>query len=242
MEGEDLMTKGLLIFDFDDTLVSTNSVFDQSKSTFRKIITDLELDVPNLLEIVNNYDKQLVKEKGFINKCFPLSLVKTYHHCCSHHGRSLLPEIESRIWNVGHWVFEQPLQVKDGVQEVLHLLQRHYLLVLLTKGETEHQTNKVKESGLDKFFEEIFVVDNKDVLLFQKMVQQFGMESSKTWSIGNSIKSDINPALMAGINAMLVNAPTWDFEIDTLISPVPELRHIRELLPLLSVEGKELDL
>lgn len=233
------MNKGLLIFDFDDTLVSTNPVFDAAKMRFVSLIRRLALDVPNLLEIVNEYDKQLVREKGFARDCFPRALVRAYRYCCQFHGKQADEQVVREIENIGWWVFDQPLEVKEGVPEVLAALRENYVMLLVTKGDRKHQMTKVQESGLDRYFDDVFVVNEKDATLFSSLCWNFAGSLRDCWSIGNSIKSDINPALCAGINAILMRAPTWDFETEPLLAPVPEVEKMYEVRFILEEQSEE---
>jgi putative hydrolase of the HAD superfamily len=83
----------------------------------------------------------------------------------------------------------------------------------LTKGQAAEQAAKVEHSGLQTFFEAIEIVPEKDVATFLHMVNQHRIVKEHGWMIGNSPRSDINPALAAGLNAVFIPHPaTWELE------------------------------
>jgi putative hydrolase of the HAD superfamily len=105
------------------------------------------------------------------------------------------------------------MEVIEGVQETLeHLAERHEL-TLFTKGHPEEQKLKVDRSGLSRFFGHMAIVKEKDVAAYFALVEERGMDPSRTWMIGNSPKSDVNPALDAGLGAVFIpHAHTWALE------------------------------
>jgi putative hydrolase of the HAD superfamily len=95
-------------------------------------------------------------------------------------------------------------------------------LILVTKGDFKEQTRKVQRSGLEKYFSSVEVVSEKDHLVYLDLVKQHRLASGRTWMVGNSPKSDINPALRAGLNAVFVpHNDTWILEHEELAQPEP---------------------
>ncbi|WP_366921898.1 HAD family hydrolase [Metallumcola ferriviriculae] len=228
------MADGAIIFDFDDTLVATNAVFDEAKVRFKQLMVSQGLDMPNLLDVVNRFDIDMVTKYGFVNECFPKALVQVYRYCSKNKRAGICESMEKEVEQVGWWVFRQAPIVKEGSRETLTLLREDYHMILVTKGEKAHQIEKLKESGLEHYFQSVLVVGKKDPYLFTELAQSNAFPLDKVWSVGNSIKSDINPALRAGLNAVLLKAPTWDFEHETPLLPVPEIEEISQLPGILS--------
>ena len=107
----------------------------------------------------------------------------------------------------------QPLEIIDGVPETLEYLASRYLLTLFTKGNPEEQKLKIDRSGLAAFFEHTAIVKEKDSTAYRLFCSSHGLNPAGTWMIGNSPKSDINPALAAGMNAVFIpHARTWILE------------------------------
>jgi putative hydrolase of the HAD superfamily len=110
-------------------------------------------------------------------------------------------------------ILVQPLEVIDGVEETLAELAGRHDLTLFTKGHPEEQRMKVDRSGLGRYFAHTAIVKEKDAPAYRRLVEDRGFRPAETWMIGNSPKSDINPALEAGLNAVLVPHPhTWVLE------------------------------
>jgi putative hydrolase of the HAD superfamily len=110
-------------------------------------------------------------------------------------------------------ILECPMEVIEGVAETLEYLALRHELTLFTKGHPEEQKLKIDRSGLGPFFSHAAIVKEKDAAAYRRLVAERGMDASRTWMIGNSPKSDINPALEAGLNAVYVpHAHTWVLE------------------------------
>jgi putative hydrolase of the HAD superfamily len=101
----------------------------------------------------------------------------------------------------------------DGVEETLGYLSKRHELTLFTKGNPDEQLMKVDRSELGRYFAHTAVVKEKDAGAYSRLVAERGLVRDSTWMIGNSPKSDVNPALEAGLNAVLVPHPhTWVLE------------------------------
>jgi putative hydrolase of the HAD superfamily len=108
---------------------------------------------------------------------------------------------------------EQPLTLIDGVRETLEYLSRRHRLVLFTKGDSSEQSGKLDRSGLAAFFDDTRVVREKDATTYRAAVAELGAPAHETWMVGNSPRSDINPALSAGLKAVWIPHPdTWRLE------------------------------
>jgi putative hydrolase of the HAD superfamily len=105
---------------------------------------------------------------------------------------------------------------------MLEYLSQRHRLILVTKGAVAEQTGKVERSGMRKYFEGIEIVAEKDPAAYQRIVQQFELHPGLTWMVGNSPKSDINPALAAGLHAVFIpHGDTWILEHEEINSAPP---------------------
>jgi len=103
--------------------------------------------------------------------------------------------------------------VLGGVEETLAYLAPRHELTLFTKGHPDEQKLKIDRSGLGLYFAHAAIVKEKDAAAYRKLVEERGFDPQRSWMIGNSPKSDINPALEAGWNAVFVpHARTWTLE------------------------------
>ena len=117
------------------------------------------------------------------------------------------------------------MEVIEGVEETLRYLAGRHDLTLFTKGHPEEQRLKIDRSGLGQFFQHTAIVKEKDAEAYRRLVAGRGMDPARTWMIGNSPKSDVNPAIEAGLNAIFVpHAHTWVLEKQDLLPGKGSLR------------------
>jgi len=144
---------------------------------------------------------------------FAEDMVIAYERLCERYGQSALAKVSDRVREVAQLVMSPPIVLLDGVEETLARLNGRFRLLLLTKGDHEVQEDKVTRSGLRRFFDGVHVVPEKDAQVFRELVDRYGLEPERTWMIGNSPRSDINPALEAGLGAIHIpHSRTWTLE------------------------------
>jgi putative hydrolase of the HAD superfamily len=93
----------------------------------------------------------------------------------------------------------------------------------------DSQSRRIRESGLEKYFNQVLIVSDKNETYFKKLVTELKIDPSQSWSIGNSIKADINPSIAAGLNAVHFAGHTWHFEH---AEPIGEFHQIESLADL----------
>jgi putative hydrolase of the HAD superfamily len=112
------------------------------------------------------------------------------------------------------------MKLIEGVEATLQHLQPRHQLILMTKGNITEQRGKVERSGLRRYFSAVEIVAEKDSPTYRRVVQNYGLIRESTWMVGNSPKSDINPALGAGLRAVFIPHPdTWPLEHEPLLHP-----------------------
>jgi putative hydrolase of the HAD superfamily len=112
------------------------------------------------------------------------------------------------------------MEIIRDVPETLEYLSDRHSLMLVTKGAHAEQTGKIERSGLKRYFTAIEIVAEKDETIYRKIASQYALVPETTWMVGNSPKSDINPALSAGLNAVFVpHGSTWVLEHDQVAEP-----------------------
>ena len=206
-----------LIFDADDTLWENNVYFIEATEAFLDVLESRRLDRDESRVLLTENEKTFVKQNGYGTASFTACLVHT--------ARSLVPDITDEevgdIENLGNAIIEHdPMKLMPGVLEALEHLANQNRLFLLTKGEDAEQRAKLERSALAHFFEHVEVVPEKNVETYRRLIDVLGLDKNHTWMIGNSPRSDINPALAAGLNAILIPHPqTWEMEIEEIESP-----------------------
>lgn len=208
-----------LLIDADDTLWENNIYFERAIADFFSFLNHRERTPADVREILNDVERDCIVTHGYGLHSFAHALVKTFERLSV---EPLTPALHETIHGFAHTISTQPVQLLPGVEQTLEYLSRKHHLVLLTKGDHKEQTGKVQRSGLQKHFAAVEVVAEKDPATYTAVIEKHELEHERTWMIGNSPKSDINPALRAGINAVFVpHDDTWILEHEEVLTPDP---------------------
>jgi putative hydrolase of the HAD superfamily len=207
--------RGILI-DFDDTLVETTVFFEMAREKFARFMVDIGFPLAEVLETLNQKDIENVDRcGGFLKECFPRAMVETYQHFCSISGLAADPGVSREVEEIGWWVFGQDPAPVPGACEVLEELAGNYRLFLATKGDPSVQWPRIVKSGIKKFFSDVYVLKDKTRHEYEKIARLNGLDTGCSWVVGNSIKSDINPGIMAGFKCIFIpNRYTWHYEME----------------------------
>ena len=199
-----------LVFDADDTLWENNIYFERAFDKFCEFLDHSKLTPVQIRDVLNEIELVNAKVHGYGSKNFGRNLQQAYRHLAEREIRS--GDLE-RIMGLAERILEQPVEVIEGVEETLAELAQRHELTLFTKGHPEEQKMKVDRSGLGGYFTHTAIVKEKDAPAYQRLIEERRFDPAATWMIGNSPKSDINPALDAGLNAVLIPHPhTWVLE------------------------------
>jgi putative hydrolase of the HAD superfamily len=195
-----------LIMDADDTLWENNIYFEQAIHAFVTFLNHSRLSREEVRAVLDEVERLM--GYGTIN--FTKSLVETYRRLAE---KDLQEEDIEQVRRFGEQIRTQPLQLLQGVRETLDYLSPRHDLFLLTKGDSEEQKLKVERSGIEEYFKQVVIVPEKDVITYHRVLNELQIDPQRTWMIGNSPRSDINPALAAGLNAVYIPHPhTWHLE------------------------------
>jgi putative hydrolase of the HAD superfamily len=195
-----------LLIDADDTLWENNIYFEQAIHAFITFLDHSQLTPQEVRAVLD--EVEMLMGYGSVN--FTRSLVETYRRLAE---RDLQDEDVQQVRRFGEQIRSHPLELLDGVKETLDYLSPRHDLVLLTKGDSEEQKLKVERSGIEGYFRQVVIVPEKDVATYHRLVGELQVDPRQTWMIGNSPRSDINPALAAGLNAVYIPHPhTWHLE------------------------------
>ena len=204
------MTRLALLIDADDTLWENNIYFERAFDDFCDFLDHSALTPVQVRDVLNEIELVNSKIHGYGSKNFGRNLQQAYHHLVE---REIKDDDLRHVLSLAERILEQPIEVIDGVEETLGYLSERHELTLFTKGNPDEQLMKVDRSELGRYFAHTAVVKEKDAPAYSRIVVERGLAQDFTWMIGNSPKSDINPALEAGLNAVLVPHPhTWVLE------------------------------
>jgi putative hydrolase of the HAD superfamily len=195
-----------LLIDADDTLWENNIYFEHAIHDFITFLNHSRLSHEEVRVVLDDVERLM----GYGSANFTRSLVETYRR---------LAEAEPQDTDVqqvrlfGERIRSQPLQLIGGVEETLDYLAARHDLFLFTKGDLEEQQLKVERSGITGYFRQVLIEPEKDVATYRRIIGELNVDSQQTWMVGNSPRSDINPALAAGLKAVYIpHQHTWRLE------------------------------
>jgi putative hydrolase of the HAD superfamily len=206
-----------LLIDADDTLWENNIYFERAFDDFVDFLAHSSLTASQVREVLNEIELANARIHGYGAANFGRNLQQAYHHLSEREIRS---DDLDHIMSFAKRILEQPMELIEGVEDTLAGLSERHDLTLFTKGHPEEQRLKVDRSGLSRYFAHTAIVKEKDATAYRRIVEERSLAPDETWMIGNSPKSDINPALEAGLGAVLVpHAHTWVLEHQDLRTP-----------------------
>jgi putative hydrolase of the HAD superfamily len=196
--------------DADDTLWHNESLFRLTQQRFFDLLADVA--EPAMLEQrLAEVEKRNLRLYGYGVKGFTLSMIETAMELT---GGEAPPRIVREILAAGREMLSEPVEPLPGVDSALAQLSERYRLVLITKGDLLHQEQKLAASGLGDLFVAVEIVSEKDASTYERVFNRHGTGPAEAVMCGNSVRSDILPALEAGAWAAHVPYPlVWAHEI-----------------------------
>jgi len=211
-----------LLIDADDTLWENNVYFERAIAGFISFLNHREYTPEQVRTVLNDVERDCIVKHGYGLHSFAHALVDTFEKLSVD---PVTPELHERIHSFAHRIAEHPVEVISGVPETLRYLSERHHLILMTKGNFAEQAGKVERSGLKEYFSAVEIVEEKDESSYRSTIAKYALDPDDTWMVGNSPKSDINPALAAGLHAVFVpHGNTWILEHEELAEAPPAQR------------------
>jgi putative hydrolase of the HAD superfamily len=199
-----------LIVDADDTLWENNIYFERAFEEFTDFLAHSSMHPLEVRAALDEIELANARIHGYGSKNFGRNLRECYQRLCE---REVRDGDLATVMSFAERILECPMEVIEGVGETLDYLSSRHELTLFTKGHPDEQKLKLDRSGLGVYFAHTAIVKEKDCVAYGKLVAERGLDPQRAWMIGNSPKSDINPALECGLNAVFVpHARTWTLE------------------------------
>jgi putative hydrolase of the HAD superfamily len=206
--------KPTLLIDADDTLWHNNIYYDKAINDFTSMMENNGFSKDLIESRLRCREIENVKHHGYGSYCFALSMRQVYEELCRENNLEIDKTIIEHIESAKDLTCNYPIDLLEGVKETLPLLADKCQLVIFTKGESEEQLAKIERSGISRYFDFFLVVDEKNEEKYRQILDMFNLEPEKTWMIGNSPRSDINPAKAVGMKTILIPYhATWEYEI-----------------------------
>ncbi|PWL37593.1 HAD family hydrolase [Flagellimonas aquimarina] len=220
-------------FDADDTLWVNETYFRETEERFAELLEGYETK--------NKVDQELFKMEmdnlglyGYGVKGFMLSMIES---ALDLSNNKIPQETILEILSLGKKMISHPVELLDGVEEVLSKLVNKYRLIVLTKGDLLDQERKLEKSGISKYFHHVEVLSDKKESNYKNLLEHLEIDVREFLMIGNSLKSDVLPILNIGANA--VHVPfhtTWAHEMVTEVEQVNnhlKLNSLKDILKYL---------
>jgi putative hydrolase of the HAD superfamily len=219
-------TNQTLLIDADDTLWENNIYFEQAITSF---ISYLDHRVHTAEEVrghLNRVEHATILSHGYGLHSFRRSLITCFEQLTD---VPLTDEKRRRIESFAQSIADQEIELLPDVASTLADLATRHRLIMVTKGNPEEQTDKLERSGLATHFSAVEVLPEKHHDAYLSLTSHHGCEACSTWMIGNSPRSDVNPALAAGLHAIFIPHDfTWVLEHEVVNQP-PAGQHLLEL-------------
>ncbi len=208
-----------MLIDADDTLWENNIYFERAIANFISFLNHHEYSPEQVREVLNDVERECIVSHGYGLHSFAHALVQTFERLAV---EPLTPALHETIHGFAHTIPGIPWRFCRGYRRLCSISRQRHHVILMTKGAMVEQSGKVERSGLKEYFAAIEVVAEKDVPTYRAVVSKYGLSPNSTWMVGNSPKSDINPALAAGLNAVFVpHGNTWILEHDEVAEAQP---------------------
>ncbi|SDQ92050.1 HAD family hydrolase [Flagellimonas zhangzhouensis] len=220
-------------FDADDTLWVNETYFRDTEEKFAELL--------DAYETKNKIDQELFKMEmanldiyGYGIKGFMLSMIES---ALDLSNNQVSQNTISEILNLGKKMISHPVELLDGVEEVLSNLMGKYRLIVLTKGDLLDQERKLEKSGLSQYFHHVEVLSDKKESNYSNLLEHLDIDVNEFLMIGNSLKSDVLPIL--NIGAQAVHVPfhtTWAHEMvaeDEMVNNHLKLNSLKDILKYL---------
>lgn len=216
--------------DADDTLWHNETIFRLTQDRLREMLADFashDVTTAKLAEV----EKRNLRLYGYGVKGFTLSMIETAMELT---GGEPPGRLIADILAAGREMLSEPVEPLPGVDNALaELSDAGYRLVLITKGDLLHQEQKLAASGLGDLFAAVEIVSEKDASTYARVFDRYGTGAAEAVMAGNSVRSDILPAIEAGAwGAYIPYHITWAHEVAETPTDHPRFRELASIAEL----------
>jgi putative hydrolase of the HAD superfamily len=199
-----------LLIDADDTLWENNIYFEDAFEQFVGFLDHSSMSPTEIRTVLDEIESANIKIHGYGAANFARNLAECYQRLAE---REIRDHDLRAAMSFAERILDCPVELIAGVTETLEYLAERHELTLFTKGHPPEQKLKIDRSGLGSYFSHTAIVREKDPQAYAALSRERALDARRTWMVGNSPKSDINPALAAGLNAVYIPHPrTWGLE------------------------------
>jgi putative hydrolase of the HAD superfamily len=233
MSPQKIVRAEAVIFDGDDTLWETQPLYDQARNQFFDLMASLGFNRDLVISLFIEIDKSNVAKLGFSRHRFPMSMVEVYERLIIQANKNPNSTLRTKVYEIGLSVFNKKAPLISGAKEMLQSVKQNYRIYLFTAGDQEIQAKRIEDSSIKSEFDSIFIASQKNEEEFRKLLRKNRLLVKNTWMVGNSLRSDINPALKVGLRCIWYRGGSWEYDIDVspskhvwVVSNLSEIPHI----------------
>jgi len=223
-----------LVFDADDTLWDSNIHFLEAFDFFAAAVGDAVRGISRaeIHAAVRRAEMRLIETHGYGRRPYLMAL----HQAATELAPAGHDGLRGEIDRIGAHLLERDCALLPGVEPTLQELAQRHRLLMFTKGQRDEQLHKLARSGLAPLFDRVETPREKDVDAYRRLVRDADLDPSLTFMIGNSPRSDINPAVAAGLRAVFIPHPhTWDLEHEEITDAGDRIIELTSFSRLLEV-------
>lgn len=214
-----MLGRGLLIWDLDDTLIITNPEYEKTNEICAEIIAGIakqDCTKEKILAYQRQRDLELVKQNGFASSHYLQSWMDTVEHIHKTYGLISKNKAIQMVSDAVDDLFRRKFNNAPGCIEVLEHLKYEagYSMIVLTAGEQNIQLKRIREAGISEYMDKVYVYPWKDPKVLREVIFDFtqGTFAGPLFMIGNSLRSDIYPAIQNRMGAIHVLTNTWEID------------------------------
>jgi len=229
-----------LFIDADDTLWENNIFYLRCTECFLDMMEALGCARERSQAVLDACEHETIPVAGFGPQGYVMALGMACERLMQELGRVAGTDLVAQARALGEPVLSPPMILLPDVQPALCALRPTSRLVVVTKGSEAVQGEKIKRSGLGALFDAQYIVPEKDTTTYRRIAAELRVSPRDIWMVGNSPKSDINPAVEAGLGAILIpHDHTWTAEVQEIAHPelVVTLARFADLLPYFAIDG-----
>lgn len=227
----------LVVFDGDDTLWEVEPLYDRAREAAAEVVAAAGLPAGRWESLERELDVANVARFGVSARRFPQSCLEAYRGVAVEAGQAVDVRVAARVLAAARSVHTMQAPLLPGAEAVLAELAARVPLVLLTKGDARVQRRRIAQSGLGRHFVRHCVTAQKTAAEFAAVLRDAGVPARAAWSVGNSLASDINPAVACGMRAIWIDAHVWEYERRELVPAASHVVAARCLLDVPAILG-----
>ena len=225
----------MIFIDGDDTLWDTQGLYDRAIAGACEQIGLYGLDVTRWGDAVHEAEMVLLQKYGFAKERFAAALVQAYRMLCTEQDKKPSIDLSDRIHGLGMRVFVDTAPLLPGAAETVQTLSGHLPVYLVSAGPEDIQRKRLSDSGLEQFLVGYHFPAKKTEGVFSSLIRELNVQPGGSWHIGNSIRSDVNPARASGLNAILVGQRGWAYDKEELREAKTKVEIVTQLHDVIPV-------